>query len=108
MAVQTIFTVGQGEQYSVEIVLKNGDTVITPYNSADVKIKLGKYTKRYSTGELEWKNNAWQFYITQDMSLALAQGKVDLQGQYMTSTGDIYNTEIYKVQVDNSIIKETW
>lgn len=108
MAVQTIFTIAQGEQYAVEIVLKNGDTVITPANSADVKIKLGDYTKKYSDGDLTYINDAWQFYVTQEMSLDLSSGKVDLQGQYMTTTGDIYNTEIYKVQVDTSIIDETW
>jgi hypothetical protein len=103
----TLFTIAQGEQYAVEIVLENGGVEITPYNSDDVKIKLGDYEKKYSAGELTYQNNAWNFPITQEMSLSWGSGKIDLQGQYKSSN-NIYNTEIYKVQVDTSIIDDTW
>ncbi len=107
MAVTTMFAVARGEQYSVEIVINNGDTDITPYNCDDMKINLGGYVLQYSKGELTYTNDAWQFPITQEMSLNWDSGLVDLQGQYKIGD-DIYNTEIYKVRIDTTTIEETW
>lgn len=107
MAANAIFTIIQGEQYAVEIIIKNNETEITPENCDDVKIKIGNITKKYSKNEINYENERWLFPLTQEESLMLKKGRVNIQAQYMVAE-NVYSTDLYKVQVDLTTIRETW
>lgn len=97
----------QGDQYSIPVVVKQGNTIFTDQNVTGIKIAFGNTTCAYPEGNLVYANGAWQYPLTQKVSLAFPGGKTDFQVQ--VKIGDqIIGTYIKKVDVMESIIKGEW
>ena len=102
-----LFVITRGEQYAVEIVIKNDEDVITPNNCDDVKIKLGNLEKKYSDNEIFYEDGRWLFPLTQEQTLAMNLKRVNLQAQYKSGS-NIFSTDIYAVQIKDTVINGTW
>lgn len=107
MTSTAVTVIQQGDQYAIEVIVKLGDTVISPQNCDDMKIKLGNFLKEYSKGELLFSNGIWYFPMTQEMSLSFRGGMTTLQAQ-VKSGEEIHGTPVYPVTVDTSMIQEVW
>lgn len=96
-------TIIQGERYALEIVIKSGETPITPSNADDVKIKIGSIEKTYRSGELTY-DDAWLFPLTQEETLGLCDHSVNIQAQYRSGS-NVYSTPLSSIKIDKTIIR---
>lgn len=121
----TITAIQQGDQFFLPVIIKEGETEITPDNVDDVRIKIGSFLDSLSSGELAYgqidnpdynaaTNNTvpeqifvWLFPITQERSLSLNQGEVGMQVAFKRGS-TIRKSKDAKVWIDSSIITEEW
>ena len=104
---QELFRLSKGEQYSIEFTIINDSGVVTPDNVDDMRIKVGNTVKTYSKNEISFSNGVWIYRVTQEESLAFASARVYCQAQYKVGS-DIFNTDMYLVKVDKSILLDEW
>ena len=100
-------TIIQGEQYAVQIVLTDeNNTKITPDNSDDVKVRIGCIELTSSGGGLTYDSvgECWLFPLTQEQTLGLKNGRVNVQAQYK-SGNTVISTPMASVDVGVSIIR---
>lgn len=114
----TITAIQQGDQFFLPVIIKEGETEITPENADDVRVKIGSFLDSLSSGELAYGEIedpddsessifVWLFPVTQDRSLSWGSGEVGMQvGFKRGSTTRMSKVE--KVWIDTSIITEEW
>jgi hypothetical protein len=98
----------QGEQYPMPFILTLKGVTYTPENVTELRAKLGGFSAFYPNGDLVYRNGAWQFPLTQEMSYQLKSGLADFQVQGKTSGGNILSTDITKVTVNPTIFGGAW
>lgn len=98
----------KGDQYPLPFSIKQGNQVVTPENSDDVRIKVGGYLKSYSNGELVYNpdSECWEFPLTEVMSRSL-HGIVMTQIGVKIGQNFVYSADI-PVEFSESIINEPW
>lgn len=104
---QALTVIQQGDQYAIEIVVKNGETVVTPETCDDMRIRLGGFIRSYGRGELSCEDGVWRFPMTQEMSLSFRGGMTSLQAQFKDGS-EVRGTPVYPVEVDLSVLREVW
>lgn len=104
---QALTIIQQGDQYAIEVVVKNGEDIVTPETCDDMRIKLGEYTRSYGAGELVCEDGVWRFPMTQEMSLSFRKGMTTLQAQFKDGA-EVRGTSVYPVEVDLSVLREVW
>ncbi len=102
-----IYTIRQGDQYLIPVVIQQGTKQITPDDCAGVRIGLDNVTAYYP-GTLTYGDGAWYFPLTQEQSNAMASGTVQFQVQVKFEGGDVVSSPTTNVEISESILKGEW
>lgn len=70
----------QGDAYAVPFVIRQGGTAVTPQMVAAVELTIGTLSRVWP-GEVNYdaKKGQWLFPLTQEQTMAFAEGKVPTQ-----------------------------
>ena len=98
----------KGEQYPLPITVWQGNTEITPDNISAIRIKIGNFSASYPNGTLVYRQNAWQFPLTQEASYKMHGQKVPLQVQAKSAGGNILSSDESWIDVGNTIFGGEW
>ena len=102
-----MMSITQGDQYSIPIIIKQGDTVITNENVQGVRIAIENAVFTYPGGHLEYSDGVWYFPLTQELSYLLEEGKA--KGQVQIRIGrNIIGSKTKEIDINECIIKEGW
>ena len=99
----------QGEQILIPFEIKlNGDAV-TPADVDGIKIKVINRTCKYPDGDLIWndEDDTWDYPLTQEQSFDLSARPSEAQISIKIGSS-IIPSDVFSVDVRNSIIKELW
>lgn len=97
-----------GEQYPIPFVLRHNNIVYTPDNISAVRIKIGKFSASYPDGNLEYRNNAWQFPLTQEMSYQFKPGEVSFQVQGKDAHGNVISSDTGSIVIGPTMFGGAW
>jgi len=104
MPTKIISVIKQGDQYYLPFFIKDHGVEVTPDNSDDIRIKVGKIVKTLSSGDLVFINGRFLFPITQEQSLSW---KGDVRCQAQRKIGDdVRGTDVYSICVQPSIFTD--
>lgn len=100
----------QGDQYTVPIEIRVDDTLITPENCVDIRVKVDKYMVSYDSGQGDLYYNSddkvWCFPLTEEMSFKFSYS---IPIQIGVSFGDDYlYSDTQQLPIGASIIREKW
>lgn len=102
-----MFNIFQGDSYNlaIEITDGNGDTVGLD-GVFDVEITIGRITKSYLLGELEYEDGYWIFHMAQEESFgyipALAKGQV----RVLFEDGTVEGADLGEIRIHESKSRE--
>lgn len=103
-------TIQQGDQYAIPIRIKAGDTVVTPDNCTDVRVKIGCKLINYDGGHGELRydpaETVWSFPLTEELSSHYAHLEPVQIG--VKFNDDYIYSPVQNITIGNSIIKEPW
>ena len=98
----------QGDQYLLPIKIKAGDIQITPDIIDGLRVKLGKFEKRYPDGGVTFEDGVWYYPLTQQESRKFCLCTIPLQMELHFQSGDIVVTEQKKYKKGANILKGVW
>ena len=101
----------QGDQFSLMIDIKRGDTSLAPEDVEGIKVKLGDVERKYPDGGLTYDDglDTWLFPVSQEDTLKMdSHVKAQVQVNFGGTPPQILGTEVSDVYVCQSIIKDTW
>ena len=101
------YTIRQGDQYLIPVVIQQGAKQITPDDCEGVRIGMDNVTAYYP-GTLTYSDGAWCFPLTQEQSSAMAAGTVLFQVQVKFEGGDVVSSPTANVEIGESILKGEW
>ena len=98
----------QGDQYAIPIKIKCGETVITPANCTDVRIKIENKMLSYAGGEISFvtDDNTWCFPLTESISFTY-ENRISIQIAVKFDDDYVYSP-VQQIDVGGSIIRELW
>lgn len=93
----------QGDKYSIEIeILDKDGNRVTNNSVRDVEITIGRMTKSFAKGEVEYANGLWLFPFGQEESFGLYPARTSAQVRVKWLGG-----EIEGATMDNIVVKES-
>ena len=109
MPVQSVFIIHKGEQYAIPFDVKINDVIATPEDIDGVRIKVFGKLHSWPDGELTYddEENAWLYPLDQDQTRGKLPGASEAQGAVKIGN-DILKTDVFGIEVKNSIIMEPW
>lgn len=102
-------TIHKGEQYYIAFEVKVDEDTATPENVDRVRIKVGNYLCQYPNGELIYDSSGeqWLYPLSEEESFQMYAGKRMAEVAVMIGE-EIFKSDIFYVDVMNSIITERW
>ena len=109
MPVQSVFLIHKGEQFSIPFDVKINDVIATPEDLDGVRIKVFGKLREWPDGELTYddEENAWLYPLDQDQTRGKLPGASEAQVAVKIGN-DILKTDVFGIEVKNSIIMEPW
>lgn len=99
----------KGEQFIVPVEVKIDDTSVAPEDIDGLRIQIGDRLCEWPDGELEYDsdNAVWNYPLTEEQSMTMYAGQ--RKAQISVKIGDaILNTDVFNIDVKDSIIKRRW
>lgn len=96
----------QGDEYALPLIIKDGDTAITPEMIDGMVVEIDDTEYQYPS-LVTYSNGKWCVRLTQKQTLKM-QNRALIQAQMLLTTGDVINTRPVSMAVQNSIIKKVW
>ena len=98
-----------GDQYAIPFKITIGNTVVTPIEASDIRIKIGSDMREYSKGELTFNSikKTWDYYVDEDFTRS--HENVSIPFQVGVKIGEsIRHSAKGHIKFDNNIIKVEW
>lgn len=93
----------QGDAYGVPFVIRQGDTTVTPDMVESVELTIGTLSRLYP-GEVTYDEakKQWLYPLTQEQTLAFAEGAVSTQVRVKLVNGDVVGAKGGAIRVVES------
>lgn len=99
----------KGEQFAIPFEVKIGDAIATPDNIDGLRIKVLGKLQEWPGGGLTFdsENNVWLYPLAESQTRGIMDGAKP--AQVAVKLGDnILKTDVFDLDVKNSIIMEPW
>lgn len=109
MKVESAYIIHKGEQFAIPFEVKIGEDIAMPEDIDGVRIKVFGKLRSWPDGELTYdaEENAWLYPLDQDQTRGKLPGASEAQVAVKIGN-DIIKTDVFGIEVKNSIIMEPW
>ena len=100
----------KGDQIPLSIKLTSGDTILTPQNVFDVRLKLNNFEYNYPDSvTFDNSSKKWTIYLTQDQSLKMGDiMEVCAQVNFGGQPNIIKTSTTKRMNIGKSLFNKIW
>ena len=99
----------KGEQFAIPFEVKIGDETATPENINGLRIKVFGRLQEWPNGDLTFdsEENVWLYPLDENQTRGILESRTSAQVAVKLGN-DILKTDVFELEVKNSIIMEPW
>ncbi len=106
---QSAYIIHKGEQFAIPFEVKIGNEIATPDDLDGLRIKVFGKLQEWPGGGLTFdsEENAWLYPLGENQTRGMLENRTSAQVAVKLGN-DILKTDVFELEVKNSIIMEPW